>query len=328
MKKFTSTILLAFVLINFFSCKKEDVSGKLQGVWETQWDDKLEDKAGSIDVKDILIFKNENDAGFSGKFVQIFYGNAMLDAAGSVPYSLMIEGSWKVENSNNVIMNYNIGKMEFTVGKSDKVADYSEAGLAMLADKFDGSLSDALKIKDNDNISDHAESLAESQVVKFFKDRFHKINKDKKGLMNVTIEGNMMNCKVNSGAFGSKLTFDRISDDIEYKGAAKGGKKNEVKVESLAERKARHSSSDDSSLPNYDWLSSRYVTYDDIAGVSGSRLRIMRNYIFAKHGYKFKSKDLQQYFAQYSWYTPLYSDVYNSLSSVEKHNVDFIKSYE
>ena len=81
-------------------------------------------------------------------------------------------------------------------------------------------------------------------------------------------------------------------------------------------------------LPDYDWLSSYKVTYSDIAGKSGSELRVMRNYIYARHGYKFKSKDLQQYFAQYPWYTPLYNDVSGSLNSVEKANVQFIRSYE
>lgn len=90
----------------------------------------------------------------------------------------------------------------------------------------------------------------------------------------------------------------------------------------------KHRTSTPSYLPDYDWLSNYRVTHSDIVGKSGSELRIMRNYIYARHGYKFKSKDLQQYFAQYSWYTPLYSDVSGALNATEKANVQFIKSYE
>lgn len=81
-------------------------------------------------------------------------------------------------------------------------------------------------------------------------------------------------------------------------------------------------------LPNYDWLSSSYVNHSDIAHKSGSELRIMRNYIYARHGYKFKSADLRKFFSQYSWYQPRYSDVSSQLSAIEEANVYFIKSYE
>lgn len=81
-------------------------------------------------------------------------------------------------------------------------------------------------------------------------------------------------------------------------------------------------------LPNYDWLSYKYADYDDVAYKSGSELRIMRNYIYARHDYKFKSPDLQKYFAQYSWYTPRYSDVSSQLNKIEQSNVQYIKSFE
>lgn len=90
----------------------------------------------------------------------------------------------------------------------------------------------------------------------------------------------------------------------------------------------KHKTSLPSYLPDYDWLSNYRVSYSDIAGKSSSELRIMRNYIYARHGYRFKSRDLHQYFAQYPWYSPLYNDVYGRLNSTEKANVQFIKSYE
>lgn len=83
-----------------------------------------------------------------------------------------------------------------------------------------------------------------------------------------------------------------------------------------------------SGLPNYDWLSYEYVTDNDLEYKNGSELRIMRNYIYARHGYIFQSDDLRRYFNQYSWYDPRYSDVSSKLNSIEKSNINKIRSYE
>lgn len=86
-------------------------------------------------------------------------------------------------------------------------------------------------------------------------------------------------------------------------------------------------SGNNSSNP-YAWLSQRYVTASDLSGLSKSELRILRNSIYARHGYKFKSADLLQYFSQYSWYVPAYSNVESSLSKIERSNVATIQSWE
>ncbi|WP_338470883.1 YARHG domain-containing protein [Niallia sp. XMNu-256] len=70
-----------------------------------------------------------------------------------------------------------------------------------------------------------------------------------------------------------------------------------------------------------------YLSYSDIAGFSKSELRLARNEIYARYGYIFQSDDLRAYFNSQDWYYP--DSSYNgNLSSIEKHNVDFIKSYE
>lgn len=79
---------------------------------------------------------------------------------------------------------------------------------------------------------------------------------------------------------------------------------------------------------DYDWLSQRKVTESDLEGKSKEELRIMRNYIFARHGYIFKSKSLKKYFKQFDWYSPKRKKVSSELSQVELDNVSFIKSYE
>lgn len=77
-----------------------------------------------------------------------------------------------------------------------------------------------------------------------------------------------------------------------------------------------------------DILSVRELTYEDIVGLTKEELRLLRNEIFARHGYIFQSEDLANHFAQLDWYTPVSSNVFGELSAIEKANVDFLKKYE
>lgn len=85
---------------------------------------------------------------------------------------------------------------------------------------------------------------------------------------------------------------------------------------------------EDMSFDRYRWLQERYATEEDIEGMTSEELRIMRNFIFAYHGYIFNSDDLSEYFSQYPEYTPEYSYVTSDLNPVELENIEFIKSYE
>jgi len=78
----------------------------------------------------------------------------------------------------------------------------------------------------------------------------------------------------------------------------------------------------------YNWLSTRLATSNDIAGMSKAEIRVLRNAIFARHGYKFKDKSLLQHFSQFSWYSPRYSDITSMLNDIEQKNIKFLKSHE
>lgn len=78
-------------------------------------------------------------------------------------------------------------------------------------------------------------------------------------------------------------------------------------------------------------LSERKLKEYDLDGKTKKELEIMRNSIFARHGYRFKRKDLLNYFSQFSWYYPSTSDMSvtsSSMSEIEKYNVNFIKEHE
>ncbi|MFJ5716959.1 YARHG domain-containing protein [Neobacillus sp. NPDC093127] len=71
----------------------------------------------------------------------------------------------------------------------------------------------------------------------------------------------------------------------------------------------------------------RRLTESEIAPLSLEELGLARNEIFARHGHVFTKEELRVYFEQKSWYFP--DSSYNdTLSPIEKYNVDLIKSRE
>ena len=76
----------------------------------------------------------------------------------------------------------------------------------------------------------------------------------------------------------------------------------------------------------------RYLTDQDLAGLSSDQLRLARNEIYARHGRKFKDEALQAYFNSQPWYTgTVEPDRFNDdalLNDVERKNLDLIKARE
>lgn len=72
----------------------------------------------------------------------------------------------------------------------------------------------------------------------------------------------------------------------------------------------------------------RYLRTDELLNFSKSDLRLIRNEIFAFHGYVFESDDLKEYFNQQSWYKPIGKEVTKSLNKFEKQNIELISSLE
>lgn len=57
-------------------------------------------------------------------------------------------------------------------------------------------------------------------------------------------------------------------------------------------------------------------------------LRLMRNEILARHGYRFQSKDLQEWFGNQFWYKPGNNNNAIKLNVIEQINIELIKSEE
>lgn len=78
----------------------------------------------------------------------------------------------------------------------------------------------------------------------------------------------------------------------------------------------------------YPEASKRLLKYMDVRGLTDWDLKVMRNEIYARHGYIFKTQEMIDYFNSQTWYYPSLRNVDHKLSEVEKKNITFIKSYE
>ncbi|MEE1086124.1 MAG: YARHG domain-containing protein [Schaedlerella sp.] len=78
----------------------------------------------------------------------------------------------------------------------------------------------------------------------------------------------------------------------------------------------------------------RLLTSSDISGMSIKELNYARNEIYARHGRRFQSNELQRYFDSQSWYngtisaSEFDSRYSGSLSEIEKKNAEYLLSQE
>ena len=97
-------------------------------------------------------------------------------------------------------------------------------------------------------------------------------------------------------------------------------------IESNVEESVTGDSSAEYVLPQSD---TRYYSRDELQVLSDEELRIARNEIYARHGRRFKSEDLQEFFISKQWYEPRYEEINeNELNKYEIANRDLIVSIE
>ncbi len=79
---------------------------------------------------------------------------------------------------------------------------------------------------------------------------------------------------------------------------------------------------------NYGFASYKPLNNNDLKNYDSKTLRLIRNEIFARYGYSFKSKELQQYFETQSWYKPEYGSYDTLLTEIEKNNIELLIQLE
>ncbi len=68
---------------------------------------------------------------------------------------------------------------------------------------------------------------------------------------------------------------------------------------------------------------------EDVENMYKGDLEVMRNSIYARHGYSFKNRRIRFIFDQMvNWYIPVSTDVRGKFSEIEKKNIELMKRYE
>jgi hypothetical protein len=72
----------------------------------------------------------------------------------------------------------------------------------------------------------------------------------------------------------------------------------------------------------------RILNENEIANLDSNALSFLRNTFYARKGYIFYSLRYSDYFKEREWYKPLYDNVDDLLSDLDKKNIQFIQSHE
>lgn len=79
----------------------------------------------------------------------------------------------------------------------------------------------------------------------------------------------------------------------------------------------------------YDWLSQRYATFSDIRYLDSGQVRVLKNSIYARHGYIFRDANLRSYFNGLYWYNGYRKSIPSKeFNKYEQYNIQFLKQYE
>jgi hypothetical protein len=78
---------------------------------------------------------------------------------------------------------------------------------------------------------------------------------------------------------------------------------------------------------SYSFVSKRLINSNDLKKYSKTELRLIKNEIFARYNYIFKSDDLNNYFQKQKWYTPKYGNVDKYITDIEHENINFLNNY-
>lgn len=79
----------------------------------------------------------------------------------------------------------------------------------------------------------------------------------------------------------------------------------------------------------YQQASLRQLNHDELSKMTKQELKIMRNEIFARYGYKFKTGgEMELYFKNQDWYNGQYENIDKFLTDLEKENIGLIQQTE
>ncbi|MFD2100693.1 YARHG domain-containing protein [Flagellimonas iocasae] len=74
--------------------------------------------------------------------------------------------------------------------------------------------------------------------------------------------------------------------------------------------------------------SNTLLTKEVIENLTNSDLVVIRNTIYARHGYSFKNRPLRVFFDEQDWYIPVHADIKQEFTEIEKKNIQLLLKYE
>jgi len=100
------------------------------------------------------------------------------------------------------------------------------------------------------------------------------------------------------------------------------------KILTLKQVEWLHPSNEDNIKGRYPFASYTILTNSILGYFNLKELKIMRNEIFARHGYIFQTQEMKNHFELQNWYKGRYKDVNKELSDLEKLNIKLIRLME
>lgn len=70
------------------------------------------------------------------------------------------------------------------------------------------------------------------------------------------------------------------------------------------------------------------LTEAEVEKLTKADIYVLRNSIYAKHGYSFKKRPLRVFFDRHDWYMPVHVNIKSELTDIEKKNIKLLLRYE
>jgi hypothetical protein len=304
-------LLAAFQLISCKNLIKEEVNLQLEGNENIAFEEPAANKNTVITVKEDLLGYWVGDFTSDMPEDETKRVNDYEEDELDVDYDYNKKITFSIDNitRNNIkghsIVSGNIQKFDGTISevKNGFIIQVKEPG----SQKYDGRFE--LKIKKNDTLM--------TGSFETYKPEPKKISKRK-----LTLQKRIFEYDPNSELVGPYIDYDNtIMKKIEYDDTDSLGN-----TEKLYYDDEQYYTTTDTI---YNLNPSTHVfTKKLVENLTKGDIHVLRNLVFARHGYAFKDKKLRQFFDYQKWYMPVFSDVTKDLTKIEIKNVDLLSRYE
>lgn len=197
------------------SCSKPaNLVGQIDGVWETEWEDYIgKGDVDEIRMKETLVIKPDKNNPRRGKFGQAFIGEVEYDDfeyEQTIDFQVAVSGTWKIVDDTDLQMSYDLESMNVSTGKSNVKIDCSDAVVDLLTGDLTSAVVGGLMSSEaQDKVNARINNSVSNQVKSFFKKYLRELKHNKKAMKDITIESDVMKCKINTGIFGRAAMYDR-----------------------------------------------------------------------------------------------------------------------